>query len=45
MPNSPSHTSTSARRPVRTGRDRQKMLRWATVTLLLLLAAVAASRA
>ena len=45
MPNLPSHTGTSARAPGRTGRDRQKVLRWATVTLLLLLAAVAASRA
>lgn len=45
MPNFPSRTSTAAHAPTRPRRERQKLLRWATVTLLLLLAAVAASRA
>lgn len=45
MPNRPFHTSTTPGAPVRPRRDRQKVLRWATVALLLLWAAVAASRA
>lgn len=45
MPNASSHTSTVARGRTRPGREGHKALRWATVTLLLLFAAVAASRA
>lgn len=44
MPTLPFRASTTVRAPVRPRRDRQKVLRWATVSLLLLLAAVAASR-
>lgn len=44
MSNFPSDRGTAARIPTRPRRERQKVLRWATVSLLLLLAAMAASR-
>ena len=40
----PSLPRTGARAPARPSHGRQRALRWATVTVLLLLAAVAASR-
>lgn len=45
MPIFPSHTSSVAHAPRPPSRDREKVLRWATATMLLLSAAVAASRA
>ena len=44
MPDFTPRTGSVAHAPERPRRGRQKVLRWATVTLLLLLAAVAASR-
>ena len=44
MSNPTSHAA-AARSPAHPAGDRHKALRWATVTLLLLLAAAAASRA
>lgn len=44
MPNLSSPTGAMARTPTRARRDRQKLLRWATLGVLLLLAAVAVSR-
>lgn len=45
MATPPPQARTVVRAPTRPRRDRQKVLRWATLTALLLLAAVAASRA
>lgn len=45
MPNPSPPTRTFSPVPRRPGRGRQRALRWATVTLLLLLAAVTASGA